>query len=617
MADQLVFASASGSAIKGIEEKGEAKRHQLLTRTIAILAGVACSTHQPAIQAQIKQGGFTILSERSELWSLETDQDFLQEFLRDEEKQTTWMRRLTGAKIHVMVLERHDAAEAWLRLCGPDLEGDEEVLDEDGLPLARVGLRARYGTGVLYGSVEASAPRQLAICFPDLASVAALDKLHAETEMLQSFAAMSTSGSSVLPEDDHDNHGGQTLGSRLDPVVHQGGPSAAGKADEYAFKARPMPSSTKQPTIKPRLSKAAALRMGVEVPEAPKRAMSTATPNEASLGISGVPRADVALPKVRSHQRRTGASCTNPLLPCPWQSLQAPTIAPRLNRAASVRTKTDSSSEADTAVKTRKPIDFSNTPGHKRASLSSCRPASLAAPVVAPRLNKAASARLSSINGNEADKGSHLGSSVSSAQSSSPPASVATRKAIDFSNTPGHKRMSLTTSSIKSLQAPTLAPRANLASQARTSVGAPTGGIRADDVVNRRQSISRANDDNGKENQARKPVDFSNTPGHKRPSSGFAISSLAQPTIVPRSNAAATKRLSMGGVAPSSFKGIPPVQPQSTRPVSMGGSASKLLSASLRSARLASRGSMPAAHQDGAFPRSAMRAAAPPSSFRV
>jgi hypothetical protein len=305
MADQLAFPSASGSA--GYREGGteEVKRHQLLSRTIAILAGVACSTHQQAIQAHIKQAGFTILSERSELWSLEMDQDFLQEFLRDEEKQKTWMHRLTDAKIYVMVLERHDAAKAWLRLCGPDLENDEEVLDEDGLPLAKIGLRARYGADVLYGSLEESAPRQLAICFPDLASVAALDALHAEAEAHHSFAAMSTSSTSVLLEDDTNAHGGQTLESRLDHAVNLRSPpsAAAGKVDENAFKARPMPSSTKQPTIKPRLSKAAALRMGVQLPEAPKRASSTTPCGDASLGISGLPRADVALPKVSQYFR--------------------------------------------------------------------------------------------------------------------------------------------------------------------------------------------------------------------------------------------------------------------------------------------------------------------------
>lgn len=267
----------------------ELKRHHLLSRTIAILAGVAASTHQLAIQAHITQSGFTILSERSEFWSDETDQDFLQEFLRDEEKRDMWMHRLTGAKIYVMVLERHDAAETWLSLCGPDMEGDEIILGDDGLPLEKTGLRAKYGAGVVYGSSIESAPRQLAICFPDLASVAAMDALHAETDLL----ATSSSGTLLAQGDESFGHASYGKGAITSPSS-----KAASTIIEPTFKARPMPSN-KQPTIKPRLSKAAALRMGVALPEPPKRTTSDTSSNDPSRGISGVRRADVALPKVR------------------------------------------------------------------------------------------------------------------------------------------------------------------------------------------------------------------------------------------------------------------------------------------------------------------------------
>jgi hypothetical protein len=267
------------------------------------------------------------------------------------------------------------------------------------------------------------------------------------------------------------------------------------------------------------------------------------------------------------------------------------------------------STESNPTVKTKKAIDFSNTPGHKRVSLSASRPASLAAPTVAPRLNKAAAARLSGVNGNDATKVSPTIAAVA------PP--VAARKPIDFSNTPGHKRMSLTTSSIKSLQAPTLAPRANLASQARTSIGGDA--IRP---VLTTKTVVKAKVPSGKENEIRKPIDFSNTPGHKRPSSSFAISSLNQPTIVPRINTAAKKRLSVGAVAPpSAFKGVPAVQSHRARPASAGANAisAQAKAAALRVSRPASRSSISgAAHQDGTFPRANIRArAAPPSSFRM
>lgn len=275
----------------------ESKRHQLLSRTIAILAGVAANTHQLVIQSHIVQGGFTILSERSECWSMETDQDFLQEFLRDEEKRDVWMHRLTGEKIYVMVLERHDAAETWLRLCGPDFEGENIDPGSDGLRSQKLGLRARYGSGVVYGSSIESAPRQLGICFPDLASIAALEALHAETDLL----ATSSSGTLLAHDDESFASASYNKEALVSPskVASLRSPAATDKTDEPVFKARPMPSN-KQPIIKPRLSKAAALRMGVAVPEPPKRTTIDSSSNDASLGISGVRRADVALPKVRS-----------------------------------------------------------------------------------------------------------------------------------------------------------------------------------------------------------------------------------------------------------------------------------------------------------------------------
>lgn len=283
----------------------------------------------------------------------------------------------------------------------------------------------------------------------------------------------------------------------------------------------------------------------------------------------------------------------------------APSIAPRLNRVAAARTNaTPSVTEVKSIVKEKKAVDYSNTPGHKRVSLSAAspRPASLAAPTVMPRLNKAATARLS--NYGEQERDGHSSTAPSSIRTSSCSISpTAIRKPIDFSGTPGHKRVSLSTSTIKSLQAPTLAPRSNRASIGRT------GGALVDGA-----SIANISVKSDKEVKQKKIVDYSNTPGHKRASTGVSISSLAQPSIAPRINAAAMKRMSIGAILASDAATAQLAKP---RPMVTNGNMNS--SSAATSSRPSSRVSLSSAHQDGALPRNApiRRNAAPPSSFRM
>ena len=309
----------------------------------------------------------------------------------------------------------------------------------------------------------------------------------------------------------------------------------------------------------------------------------------------------------------------------------APSVAPRMNRVAAARTKTTSSPEQPNVVKERRPVDYSNTPGHKRQSMSSSRPASLAAPTVAPRLNKAAAARLADKSGGS--RGEHSDASASmrpertrsnetvepaSSASRSP---TAVRKPVDFSNTPGHKRASQSSSAIKSLQAPLLAPRSNRVSEARQPSSSPPKAVR--------NRTSSSVEQGGKENSGgveRRAIDYSNTPGHKRASNSFSIASLAQPVITPRSNASAAKRLSMGGVhagLPVKAEGQPAKDATLQLPRSssaMGSttpSKQSTIARSTQGSRPTSRASMSGAHQDGAYPRAVRPGAAPPSSFRM
>jgi hypothetical protein len=277
----------------------------------------------------------------------------------------------------------------------------------------------------------------------------------------------------------------------------------------------------------------------------------------------------------------------------------APTIAPRLNRVAAARTKTSSDPSGSEVVRERKPVDYTNTPGHKRQSLSSARPASLAAPSVQPRLNKVATARLNGEKAAPVGWASQTSDSFSESSSMRNESPVAVRKQVDYSSTPGHKRMSLPGGGIKSLQAPQLIPRGNRTSQARSSVGG---------IVPIRTISDVGSSTSEKENDglSKRVLDY-HVPSHNKRASGtFAIASLAQPSITPRINAAAMKRLSLGGV-------------NTTGKVAQGRPSSVLDGASSKAASKPSArpSSSLAAHQDGAFPRTIRTgSAAPPSSFR-
>ncbi|PWN36111.1 uncharacterized protein FA14DRAFT_160979 [Meira miltonrushii] len=571
------------------------------TRTLAILTHSACSEHRSAIQAEITSKGFAILSERKEQWSSQDDVDFLHEFLRDplasptsnDTQNRTWMKALTDHPIYVMVLERNRAAELWQEMCGTSKDNS--------------GLRSQYGEDAVYAPSARLASRQIAICFPELATSEALAALQLDIEdPPNTIMATDSNGAFLVREDDDivydekgqafDAHNGEPLELQEELVISKEALPSTSSDDhtrplepQRVFKARPLPASHKQATSQPRLSRAAALRMGVALPEAPKKAVSNVSSGDMSnRGISGLPKANVAIPK----------------------SLQAPTIAPRMNRSAAARTNKGGSvsnnaqsapSESGSSVKERKPVDFSNTPGHKRVSTGGFKLASLAAPAVAPRLNKAAAARTGGHSGSASTQSPERirvqrPASVSYGSETNKSDSPIVRKQIDFSNTPGHKRASMSTSTLKSLQAPSIVPRGNRASLARVGGNANDASSSPErrSGTNGKTTITAA-DTTGKENRSgrtsvtstqtnklpsgrlsvastttrdvrtisgrasvastrdareRKPIDFSNTPGHKRASQSISIASLAQPTIAPRSNSAAQKRLSVGA-APS------------------------------------------------------------------
>lgn len=151
--------------------------------------------------------------------------------------------------------------------------------------------------------------------------------------------------------------------------------NANGKA---LFRARPMPSTTIAPDIVPRSTRAAELRAGIAVDKIPNTPRAPISKERLQKTFANVP----------GHKRSETIQVA---------STAAPTIAPRMTRAASlrlgqpleappVRRRTLTSEDSVKAM-------FDGVPGHKRRESISV--ASSKAPTVAPRLNKSAALRAS------------------------------------------------------------------------------------------------------------------------------------------------------------------------------------------------------------------------------
>lgn len=583
-------------------------------------------------------------------------------------------------------------------------------------------LREAYGKALLYGSLTRhQAERQIAICAPEHASEDAIASLSMEYSALfenddgdggdhhgihgdnldqESSGLVHTpdlsglQAASAIRQDDvnraqqegcvvitegalfYDDKGRVfnketgahvALEEELLPdshIAHAAKGTQSQPGQQKVFKARPVPASIVAPKVQPRLSRAAALRMGMELPAVPVRVTkaSTEPQNSGPLGISGLPKATVVLPK----------------------SLAAPSIKPRANRASLARTTGLSNTSATQSqdhspVRLRREVDFSSTPGHKRQGLKSEQKAvaSLAKPTIAPRQNRASLARAAGggsggtnvavpIAGRSRPTGRTVSSpsksvGVTASKKLGEPGNLRgkdtvgdenmdavapERKQVAFDNTPGHRRKGLAGSfNLASLKAPSIAPRANRASLARSchagelmigdnGVGAGAGRL----AVN--ASLRPASPQKGElvaVGRECKPVDFTATPGHKRASSSVTIASLADPKIALRSNLAATRRLSVGGVGRSTTAARDLVAGSvGGRPSSAmdHGGAAKAGGNFRRSRPSSSAGMLPSisvgggAHQDGQTPVGVMRAhtfasqplrriSHPPSAFKA
>lgn len=166
------------------------------------------------------------------------------------------------------------------------------------------------------------------------------------------------------------NAGSSKHSSGGTPVKPKESGAANGKA---AFRARPVPATNVVGSVQPRMTKAAALRMGI----APA---TTSKPRPSNRDSIAGKRTFIDVP---GHKRSSVIAVA---------STAAPSIAPRPTKASSLR-----EGKPVEVQRSRQSLDiprsetFKNVPGHKRTEVVEV--ASVKEPVVKPRTNRSASLR--------------------------------------------------------------------------------------------------------------------------------------------------------------------------------------------------------------------------------
>lgn len=344
------------------QESSQSFPNTPLSRTVAIIKSHALR-HRFDIERRIQEASFEIVKERQMEFDTETDFDSLVELFHDDASS------FSHGPVWVYVLERRRAVEVWKTVMG---DQDPKVARQK----SPNSLRALYGRSpehnAVMGSPDAeSAERQIASIF---ASSPVFPIMDLPDEQYGTLASVSSSTLSRLHSGSRDEEYSQSTPSTI------GGSSGKLRGDgKPSFRARPVPSTTVNPDIVPRMTRSAALRAGSTVDKTESGPRAPLSKEETARTFANVP----------GHKRAETIAVA---------STAAPTVAPRMTRAASLRigiapTPADASRRKSMSSTDAGKGTFEGVPGHKRRESISV--ASTKAPMVAPRLNKSAALRAS------------------------------------------------------------------------------------------------------------------------------------------------------------------------------------------------------------------------------
>ncbi|KAK7056852.1 hypothetical protein VNI00_002569 [Paramarasmius palmivorus] len=372
---------------------------QQRTRTVAIIKNHALA-HRLEIEPRIVEANFEIVKERQMEFDVETDPETLYELFGDDAES------FGEGPVWVYVLERRRSVEVWNALMG---NKDPEVARQE----APNSLRALYGISpkqnALMGSPDVeTAEIQIASLFASSPPFPTTDLPDDRFNTLQSVSSSILSALRKTTSEDARSPSNITSPSTAS------GSTKPGANGNSPFRARTLPSTHNKPDIVPRTTRAADLRAGKVVPEkvtprAPltkertaktfanvpghKRAETISVASTAAPAIAPRMTKAAALrlgiqPPVAERKRptvaETGRKSSFEGVPghkrresIAVASVAAPTIAPRGNKSASLRLQKDSA--PPTSFMFRKPSE-PKLPGLSRSNsqASISRPASQA-----------------------------------------------------------------------------------------------------------------------------------------------------------------------------------------------------------------------------------------------
>jgi hypothetical protein len=243
-------------------------------------------------------------------------------------------------------------------------------------------LRALYGSSRSQNALMGSSDDEMAEI--QIASLFASSPPFPTTDLPSDdrFATMGSVSSSVLSA--LQKTGSDEGYARSNGASTGAGSSKMDSSRRSSFKARTLPSTHDKPDIAPRMSRAAQLRVNPVEKVIPRSGVVPIEKHVARAPISKE-RHTQTFSNVPGHKRAETISVA---------STAAPTVAPRMTKAAALRLgikPTPNVTRRPSTASDNKPATFEGVPGHKRRE--TIQVASVSAPTVAPRLNKSATLR--------------------------------------------------------------------------------------------------------------------------------------------------------------------------------------------------------------------------------
>jgi len=441
------------------------------TRTVAIIKPHALD-HRFEIEHRITEAKFEIVKERQMEFDVDSDPDTLLDLFGED------AHSFADGPVWVYVLERRRAIEVWNTIMG---DPDPQIAREQ----SPSSLRALYGITIDQNAIMGSPDTEIAEI--QIASLFVSSPPFPTSGLPVEYSASVRSVSSTLP-----SHSPRRVPTSTSGHSAAGSSGTNGTQQRTPFKAREIPLSHDSPTIVPRTTRAADLRAGVTPPKAerdpgPRTPPSKEAHQRMFADVPGHKRTSViavastAPPVVAPRMTRaaslriSGALPPRPVRPKPIITL------------AQVKAKAEEEKRAAAALKEAQAKTFNGVPGHKRResfSVASTRP-----PSVTPRQNRAAALRTSkdtpppssyqfrspvAMSRSLSQSSSTSAPYSTSSPSYSRPASAqgdlfSTRRSLSRTSDIGGAVATPQRSRPSSLQAPTIAPRPNRSAMLRVA----------------------------------------------------------------------------------------------------------------------------------------------------